>query len=259
MTTLAHRLDRTVLIQAAPDVVFRYFTDRARWAAWWGAGSTIDPRPGGALEIRYPEGTIAAGTVVEIDPPRRIVFTYGYASGQPIPPGGSRVTIELERAANGTRLRLAHELDDAAIRDQHVQGWRYQLSVFANVVADEVNAGAGAAVDAWFEAWADTDAERRNQTLGRIAHADVRFHDRFSTVAGLDELLPHLSAYQHHMPGLRLEREGDVRHCQGTVLADWIARAPDGQPRASGTNVFTFNADGRIVSVTGFMKIAGRN
>ena len=39
------------------------------------------------------------------------------------------------------------------------------------------------------------------------------------------------------MPGMRLERDGDVRHCQGTVLADWVARGADGQERGRGTNV----------------------
>ena len=30
-----------------PAFSTRYFTDNTRWAAWWGPGSTIDPRPGG--------------------------------------------------------------------------------------------------------------------------------------------------------------------------------------------------------------------
>ena len=54
------------------------------------------------------------------------------------------------------------------------------------------------------------------------------------------------------MPGLRLQRSGETRQCQGTVLADWVAAGPDGQPRGRGTNVFVFGPDGRIESVTGF-------
>ena len=44
---LPHSLDRTVTIQAPPETVFRFFQDSARWARWWGAGSTIDPKVGG--------------------------------------------------------------------------------------------------------------------------------------------------------------------------------------------------------------------
>ena len=81
MTTLPHRLDRTVLIHAERNTVFRYFTDSARWAQWWGKGSTIEARPGGRLFVRHPNGIESAGEVLEIDPPARIVFTYGFVSG----------------------------------------------------------------------------------------------------------------------------------------------------------------------------------
>lgn len=252
MTALDHRLDRTLVIGAPQAAVFRYFTDPARWAAWWGAGSTIDPRPGGRVFIRYPEGTEAVGEVLEIDAPSRIVFTYGYATGIPVPPGGSRVTIRLEPAARGTRLHLVHEFAEAAVRDQHVQGWRYQLSLFANVVANEVHGDAGARADAWFAMWSDADETSRTAKLSSLATAGVRMHDRFSAVEGLDELTRHIGAAQQFMPGLRLQREGAARHCQGVLLADWIAVGSDGEPRGRGTNVFTLTPEGRIETVTGF-------
>ena len=63
---LPHHLDRTVVIEAPRDIVFRFFTDQARWAAWWGAGSTIDAKPGGKLLIRYPDGTEVSGEVLEV-------------------------------------------------------------------------------------------------------------------------------------------------------------------------------------------------
>jgi hypothetical protein len=53
------------------------------------------------------------------------------------------------------------------------------------------------------------------------------------------------------MPGVRLSREGAVRHCQGVVVADWLARAADGAERGRGQNVFTLGGDGRIVDVVG--------
>jgi hypothetical protein len=93
MPELTHLLERTLLIEATRSIVFRFFTDTDRWAAWWGGGSAIDPRPGGRVLIRYPNGVQVLGEVLEIAEPERIVFTYGYESGKPIPPGGSRVTI----------------------------------------------------------------------------------------------------------------------------------------------------------------------
>ena len=157
MTTLTERLDRTLVVHARPDIVFRYFTDSGRWAQWWGAGSSIDARPGGEMHIRYPDGTEAVGQVLEVAAPTRIVFTYGYANGKMIPPGGSRVTIHVQPHAQGSAVALTHEFADAAVRNHHVQGWRYQLSLFSNVVVDEVLAGAADAVDAWFGAWSTAD------------------------------------------------------------------------------------------------------
>jgi uncharacterized protein YndB with AHSA1/START domain len=251
MEPLTHRLDRSIVIQAKPETVFRFFTDSERWARWWGAGSTIDPRAGGKLLIRYPDGTEVLGEVLEVQPPERLVFTYGYTSRNPIPPGVSRVTIHLVPEMEGTRLQLLHEFANAAIRDVHVQGWRFQLSLFANAVADEVFANSKATADAWFHAWSIADDGARDQAFANIAAEGVRFRDRYSSLQGLSELSAHVGAALRFMPGVRLERKGEVRHCQGTVLADWIAPGPDSTVRMSGTNVFVMDPDGRIASVTG--------
>ena len=253
--TLTHRIDHTLVIQAAPAIVFEFLTETPRWAMWWGAGSEIDPRPGGRMKICYPDGREATGEVVEVHAPTRIVFTYGYTNGLMIPSGGSRVTIELEPVGHATRLHLRHDVADEQARDAHMQGWRYQLSLFANTVADAVNAGAAGAVDAWFDAWADPDASSRARTLSRIGSPALIFRDRFSNTDGIPDLVAHITGAQYFMPGIRMTRKGDVRHCQGTVLADYVARSADGQERASGTNIFQFGADGRLEWVTGFMAL----
>lgn len=252
--TLPHRLDRRLTIRAPRATVFAYFTDSRRWATWWGAGSTIDPRPGGTVYIRHPNGIEAGGEIIEIHPIERIVFTYGFASGQPIPMGASRVTITCADEPAGTFVQLAHEFGDETVRDHHVQGWRYQFSVFANVVADEVHAAAAARVDDWHALWRETDPALRQSRLAAIAAPGVRFEDRYSAVVGAEDLLPHIAATQQFMPGLSLTRDGDVRQCQGVVLADWVARSADGTERGRGTNVYAFGADGRIQSVTGFWR-----
>ena len=250
--SLPYRLERSVLIHATPATVFRFFTDSPRFARWWGEGSSIDARPGGTVRIVHPGGTQSLGEVVEIDAPRRFVFTYGFASGTPIPPGSSLVTITLEAERAGTRLHLVHELADEKARDDHVQGWRFQMSVFANVVADEVNADAARSADVWFDAWSEADAARRETLLTSIVSPGIRFQDRFSNLDGLDDLLPHLAAAQRFMPGLRMARSGTARHCQGMALVDWIVTGTDGAERGRGTNAFVFGPTGKIDWVTGF-------
>lgn len=259
MSSLPFQVERSVVIRATPETVFRFFTESECWARWWGPGSTIDPRPGGRVFIRYPGGNEATGEVLEIDPPERIAFTYGYASGQLIPPGGSRVTIQLESVPDGTRVHLTHDVADAAVRDEHVQGWRYQMAVFSVVVADVVNSGASAAIDTWFQAWSEPDAGTSERLLAQVAVPTVAFRDAFSNLAGIADVLPHLAASRRFMPGISLKRIGDVRHCQGTALADWVAIAADGAERSRGTNVFVFGPTGRIESVTGLWNLGGRS
>jgi len=159
--TLAFSLDRTIEIHARRSTVFRFFTDAARWARWWGAGSTIDPVVGGAAVIVYPGGERISGVVRELVADQRLVFTYGYeAAGRSIVPGGSLVTITLDELPGGaTRLQLRHDVDTAATRDAHVPGWRHQLARFAEVVGEDAQAGAGDAVAAWFTSWNEADAD----------------------------------------------------------------------------------------------------
>jgi uncharacterized protein YndB with AHSA1/START domain len=252
MIALAERLDRTLIIRARPEIVFRFLTDSPRWAEWWGTGSTIDARPGGLMRIRHPNGAEVAGEVLRVDAPECIAFTYGYVSGAPIPPGGSRVTIRLDPHPQGTLLQLTHEFADPKARDEFVQGWRFQLSLFANVIANAASAEAAALVDGWFSTWSEPDTATREASLARVAAADIQFQDKFSCVTGLDDVRAHLAAVHRFMPGLRLERRGEIRHCQWHVLVDWAAVANDGQERGRGTNLFEIDADLRVAKVTGF-------
>jgi hypothetical protein len=68
----------------------------------------------------------------------------------------------------------------------------------------------------------------------------------------VDELNEQIGASQRFMPGLRMERRGDVRHCQGLVLADWVVLTSENQERGRGTNVFAFGSAKKIEAVTGF-------
>ena len=188
---------------------------------------------------------------------RAIVFSYGYASGEPVAVGESVVSITLSEDPEGTRLHLRHGFADAAARDLHVQGWRYQLSIFANVVSSEVNAAAVDRIDAWFAAWSEPDAERRNSQLDLHVAPSISFRDRFSLIDGIEDLRPHLAAVHRFMPGMRLERRGPVHHCQGTALTEWVATGAEGDERGRGTNIFTLDAEGRIAGVVGLWTETG--
>ena len=51
----------------------------------------------------------AVGRFLQVDPPRRIVFTWGWdIERSPLPPGASVVEVELIPQGDGTLLRLTH-------------------------------------------------------------------------------------------------------------------------------------------------------
>lgn len=245
-------LERTIVICAQRSTVFRYFVDSARFADWWGAGSSIEGKPGGKVRICNPNAVLAGGEVLEITEGERVVFTYGYESGHPIPLGTSRVTITLKDHPEGTELRLFHEFTDESVRDLHIGGWRYHLAVFSNVACNEQHQGYVQLIDEYFRIWSTADGSARSQVLQRIASPDVRFRDAFGCVAGRDELNAHIGAAQQHMPGITLEREGQPVQCQGTAMSRWIARKSDGAEAARGTNMFHFTPETRIHSIVGF-------
>lgn len=250
---LPHSLARSLLIHATRDTVFRYFTDTERFARWWGPGSTIDGRVGGEVCIVYPNRIVARGTITQFEPGRKIAFTYGYEGAHPeLPPGSSLVTIELADEGPGTRLSMRHDLPDQKLRDHHVPGWRYHLAVFANVVAEEAHRDAATIVDRWFAAWAETDARKRHDLLAACTSDDVSMRDPWSCLVGRDDLHGHIGNTHVHMPGIRMQRVGEPRQCQGNALVAWTAIDTNGAPRLGGTSFFRFAADGRIAEVAGF-------
>lgn len=241
--------ERSVTIHATPKTVFSHFTESERFAAWWGEGSSIEPRPGGRLVIRYPNGVVAGGEVVEIEPLERIVFTFGYESGDPIAVGASEVTISLHEVADGTRVDLRHVCDSREIRDAHVLGWRYHLGTFAKVAAELQNADLAALSDRFFDAWAESDAEKRMELLESCTTDDVTFRDLYGCTLNRQELCEHIAAAQVHMLGV-ITRDGEPEHCHGSALVRWKATIPDGST-GEGANVVTLAGDGRYRTIVG--------
>ena len=126
----------SVHIAARPETVFAYFTDPTRYAQWMGNHATLEPVPGGSYRVHLRDGVQAAGEFVEIDPPRRVVFTWGWEGNDAVPPGTSTVEVTLEPDGDATILRLVHrDLPEPAVQD-HAHGWDLYLGRL-------VTAGAG--------------------------------------------------------------------------------------------------------------------
>jgi uncharacterized protein YndB with AHSA1/START domain len=52
--------------------------------------------PGGRYSVEVSEDSTVTGQYVEVDPPRRIVFTWGWEGSEEVPPGSSTVEVTRE-------------------------------------------------------------------------------------------------------------------------------------------------------------------
>ncbi len=243
---------REIVINARRETVFAFFTDSGHWASWWGKGSTVDPKPGGAVLIAHPGDVRASGVVKEIVPLERFVFSYGYeGEGRPIAPGGSTVIVTLADAPGGTKVTLRHTgLPDLETAREHEQGWRYQMSVLSKAATQVEHAAANERADRWFALWGEGDPAKRKAAFGEMTD-DVMFHDQYSALFGKDDVDAQCAAAAIHMPGVRLFRVGNAVASHGSALVRWEARSAD-KTFGTGTNLFDFAPDGRIRRVVGF-------
>ena len=124
-----------IFIKADPILVFEFFTDAALIARWHGVDAETDPRPGGIFRLNVTGEDYKVGEFVEVDPPRRVVFTWGHPDGvDNFPPASSTVTVTLEAAGGGTNVRVHQTgFPDTAQRNSHSIGWRHYLERLIDV------------------------------------------------------------------------------------------------------------------------------
>ena len=123
----AQVLTATVRISAAPADVFPYFTDPALIVQWIGEWADLCAEPGGAFALDINK-TPVRGHYVEIDPPRRVVFTWGVAGNDTLPPGSTTVEVVLTADQDETVVELFHHDLPAADFPGHLEGWTGMLA-----------------------------------------------------------------------------------------------------------------------------------
>ena len=129
----------TVRIAAPPEVVFPYFTDPELAVTWLAEKVDLDPRPGGVFVLDI-DGGHAAGSYVEVDPPRRVVFTWGIPGDTVLPAGSSTVEVELAADGDDTVVTLTHRDLPEDRRPSHRGGWEEHLARLVGA-AGSVTAG----------------------------------------------------------------------------------------------------------------------
>jgi uncharacterized protein YndB with AHSA1/START domain/DNA-binding transcriptional ArsR family regulator len=123
----------TTYIHATAEQVWHALTDADLTAKFWGHAQVSDWRVGSRVEHVRSDGSgivDVAGTVMEVDPPRRLVFGFGEPSDDPTAEE-SVVAFDIEPFREIVKLTVTHtNLPSAADRETIGQGWP---TVFANL------------------------------------------------------------------------------------------------------------------------------
>jgi uncharacterized protein YndB with AHSA1/START domain len=132
MPSATEPLRHEVRIGAPPEVVFPYFTDPARMVEWMGVAAMLEPRAGGTFRVQPNSRDVALGEYVEVSPPHRVVFTWGFAGdGRIVTAGSTRVEVTLEPDGDGTHVVLLHHDLPEGSRANHSTGWTHYLDRLA--------------------------------------------------------------------------------------------------------------------------------
>ncbi len=137
MTSVDERsvVDVEVRVAAKPETIFPFLIDAAKVSQWFGSSAELEPRPGGIYRVVINNSAVARGEVVEIEPNKRIVFTFGWeGEGNPVPAGSSRVEISLEPDGDGTIVRLRHTGLPVETANDHRGGWQLYAGRLKDVV-----------------------------------------------------------------------------------------------------------------------------
>jgi uncharacterized protein YndB with AHSA1/START domain len=99
-------IEHMTYIAVSPEVVYQTITTAEGWDSWFTNGTTIEPKPGGQIQLRWENfgagrwTTEDGGSVLNALPNRRFVFQWT--------PGKSTTTVSftLEAIGEGTLLKL---------------------------------------------------------------------------------------------------------------------------------------------------------
>jgi uncharacterized protein YndB with AHSA1/START domain len=130
-------------IEAAPEIVFGFLTTNAGMNAWMGQWADLDPTVGGRFDVDI-AGSPVRGEYLEIEPPHRVVVSWGFIGSEDLPPGASTVAFTLTPIETGTRVELVHSNLPERHVPGHATGWEHFVERLSQAAR-----GVDLGVDSW--------------------------------------------------------------------------------------------------------------
>jgi uncharacterized protein YndB with AHSA1/START domain len=128
--------EQQVVLNAPMAEVYRHLTTAEGLLKWMAVDAVVEPVPGGRLQWTDENGATMIGRFIELDPPQRLVFAYGWKEDlMGVPPESTTVEINLKEADGKTTLSLAHRSIPPDVVDDHMRGWIFFLSRLQGALA----------------------------------------------------------------------------------------------------------------------------
>ncbi len=125
----------TTTIEASPQEVFPYLVQPDLLVRWLCASVDVDPQPGGVFAADMGQ-TEVRGSYVAVDPPYRVVFTWGIPGNEQLPAGSSTVEIVLRPEGDATVVELTHRDLPVDRQADHREGWTRLLGALAAILPE---------------------------------------------------------------------------------------------------------------------------
>jgi uncharacterized protein YndB with AHSA1/START domain len=125
----------SVFVAAPPGRVYEYFTQPAALVRWMGEYAVLQPEPNGEFTVNI-RGTPVRGHYLELEPPHRLLISWGYAGSQHVPPDASTVEVRLISERDGTRVEVEHRGLPGDQITSHLSGWSHYLARLALSATD---------------------------------------------------------------------------------------------------------------------------
>lgn len=127
---MSDAVEKTRHLAASPERVWKALTEPEELDAWFPDETVLDPREGGSGWFEWSNHGKFAVRIEEMDPPKRLVWTWARDPGVPVDEG-PRTTVEwtlTRREDGGTILRVRESgFADREHREQNDAGWDEEL------------------------------------------------------------------------------------------------------------------------------------
>jgi uncharacterized protein YndB with AHSA1/START domain len=139
------RIEREILIEAPPEVVWAVVTEPEHVGGWFGDSAEIDLRPGGEAVLTWEEHGSVLARVEKVEPPHFFSFRWARPVGADPGKGNSTlVEFSLSAEGQGTRLRVVEsgfpaldwpDDEKATYAEENREGWKLELGHLQEYVA----------------------------------------------------------------------------------------------------------------------------